>query len=310
MPSNFPASDDNFIEPSAPETTPLSSAGTGNKDHYNHHKDLGDSIEAIQANVPLKGHDHSGTGARATPKLIQANTHESADTDLGPASIHHTLGTGANQAARGNHTHNAADIVGMGWVICTSTTRPGSPVLGMAIYETDRHRAYVWDQFFGSSPRWTLLPIASRPICRLVQGTRQPIQFSGSVIEWRTEEEDTFGMFNAANSMTTITIPEPGLYEVNTSVAWSNNDIFGDWAETIILINGQETFRRNAEFIRGRTILNPGRPQTVEASGKIRFNAGDTLGVKAKHNGSSFQWTYSSTSDKQDTRIDVVYSGP
>lgn len=49
-------------------------------------------------------HDHDGS---PTQKLAQANTHESADTDSGTTALHHTLGTGANQAAAGNHTHGS-----------------------------------------------------------------------------------------------------------------------------------------------------------------------------------------------------------
>lgn len=41
-------------------------------------------------------HDH------ASNKLAQANTHESADTDSDTTALHHTLGTGANQACAGN----------------------------------------------------------------------------------------------------------------------------------------------------------------------------------------------------------------
>jgi hypothetical protein len=40
----------------------------------------------------------------ATP-IIQAWTHGQPDTDDAPGSLHHTVGTGANQAAAGNHTH-------------------------------------------------------------------------------------------------------------------------------------------------------------------------------------------------------------
>jgi len=54
---------------------------------------------------PPKNHDHSAN------KLAQANTHESADTDTAPTSLHHTLGTGANQAAAGNHTHTGFEPV-------------------------------------------------------------------------------------------------------------------------------------------------------------------------------------------------------
>lgn len=44
------------------------------------------------------------TGGAATTlhKHTQATSHESPDTDAAPTSLHHTLGTGANQAAAGN----------------------------------------------------------------------------------------------------------------------------------------------------------------------------------------------------------------
>lgn len=107
MATNYPTSNDVFTEPSTPATVPLGSAGDSSppRTHTEHHRDLGDAIIALQANSPLLGHDHSGTGARATNKLLQVNTHQSADTDTSTSAIHHTLGTGANQAAPGNHTH-------------------------------------------------------------------------------------------------------------------------------------------------------------------------------------------------------------
>jgi hypothetical protein len=60
---------------------------------------------ALEANSPLLTHDHSGTGTRATNKLLGANTHQSPDTDSGSSSLHHTLGPGSFQAASGSHNH-------------------------------------------------------------------------------------------------------------------------------------------------------------------------------------------------------------
>ena len=62
--------------------------------------------------------DHSGTAAmlvgdaptnhsHSTNKLNQSYTHESADTDASSSALHHTLGTGSNQAAEGDHTHSS-----------------------------------------------------------------------------------------------------------------------------------------------------------------------------------------------------------
>lgn len=58
----------------------------------------GNDARLSNARTPTS-HDHAGN------KLAQANTHESPDTDSATSALHHTLGTGANQAAAGNHTH-------------------------------------------------------------------------------------------------------------------------------------------------------------------------------------------------------------
>jgi len=107
VPSSFPTSNDTFSVPATPDTTPLSSAGTSNRNHTESHRDLGDAIIAIQQNVAILSHDHSGTGSRPTNKLAQANTHQTPDTDSVVNSLHHTLGTGQYQAAPGNHTHDS-----------------------------------------------------------------------------------------------------------------------------------------------------------------------------------------------------------
>lgn len=103
MPSNFPAGTDNFNIPNSPGSTALSSAGTGSRNHVQHHRDLGDAIEAMQAEATLLVHSHNSSTARHGNKLLQANTHQSPDTDVAVGSLHHTLGVGALQAAPANH---------------------------------------------------------------------------------------------------------------------------------------------------------------------------------------------------------------
>lgn len=105
MATNFPISNDTFAAPSSPTTITLGSAGDSTRTHGVSHQDMGDAINAIELNVPLLTHDHSGSGARATGKLIQANTHQSPDTDVATTSLHHTIGASGTQAAAGNHTH-------------------------------------------------------------------------------------------------------------------------------------------------------------------------------------------------------------
>lgn len=152
MPTAYPDGFDDFGIPSLPEDTPLSSAGDSTRDHPELHRDEGDAIEALQHNAAVKSHDHSGDAAdiHKGAKLDQANTHQTSDTDVGPTSLHHTLGTGPNQALPGNFVIDYNDSTRLDhrpYVICTSTTRPGMPYEGLQIYETDTDRVRVWASF-------------------------------------------------------------------------------------------------------------------------------------------------------------------
>lgn len=109
MPTSYPGSNDTFQVPSSPGSTPLSSPGDSGRNHVQLLEDIGDAVEALQANATQTTHSHSGTGING-PKLSQSNTHQGADTDTGPTSIHHTLGAGANQAAAGNHNHDTTYV--------------------------------------------------------------------------------------------------------------------------------------------------------------------------------------------------------
>ncbi|QDF18593.1 hypothetical protein SEA_PUPPER_107 [Gordonia phage Pupper] len=155
MATGYPQNVDTFTEPSLAETTPLSSAGDGTRNHVQHHRDLGDAVEALQVEAALRNHDHSGSGDRFHgSKLAQVNTHESADTDSAPEAIHHTLGPDSHQAAPGDHVHdyNGVSIINKPLVLCTSTTRPGAPYPGLMIYETDTNCFRVWGNFGPTEP--------------------------------------------------------------------------------------------------------------------------------------------------------------
>lgn len=311
MPSVYPQQVDVFTEPSAPASTPLDSAGSGDRNHWQHHRDLGDAVEALQIYAAKADHLHDGSDG--TGKLSQENTHQNADTDSSASAIHHTLGTGANQAARGNHQHQASEILNLGYQIATSSTRPVNPALGVSILETDTACFRTWLKLpWESSPRWVLLPHGNRPVVRLLQGTRQRIPGSGAPLEFRTEEEDTFGYFNTANSLSNVTVSEPGLYEISCSVSWDPSEIFGDHAQVGLVINGQLTKRIASEFIRGN-FFTPGFSQVVDLPAcNVRLAAGDTVSIRVWHNGPFSQWTFintTQTTQRRDTRLDVIYKG-
>jgi hypothetical protein len=70
---------------------------------------------ALSGEVPAHARSHESGKDRLTLERIQGSlpqsrTHEKADTDKKPESLHHTLGTDSNQAARGNHTHDFSGI--------------------------------------------------------------------------------------------------------------------------------------------------------------------------------------------------------
>lgn len=154
-PGNPPGSGfDNFTTPSNPAGTPLSEAGTGTRNLTESVGDEGAAITALQQWAALRTHDHSGdgSGVGTGKKLSQTNTHENADTDSSPSSIHHTidpLGQSPNKAAAANHVHDytGATIVNKPLQKCTSINHPASPQRGDLIWEIDTNVMRVWTQF-------------------------------------------------------------------------------------------------------------------------------------------------------------------
>jgi hypothetical protein len=57
------------------------------------------NLKNIPASFQPSNHTHT------VDKLLQSNTHQSPDTDSSPLALHHSIGTGAYQAAAGNHDH-------------------------------------------------------------------------------------------------------------------------------------------------------------------------------------------------------------
>jgi len=83
--------------------------------------------------------DHDGN-------LPQSRSHDSADTDSATSAIHHTIGTGANQASAGNHGHGAQNFVTSADVASTSTGNSDLTNLTFAVVAgvTYRFRAVLF----------------------------------------------------------------------------------------------------------------------------------------------------------------------
>lgn len=293
----YPNDLDVFSVPTLPEETSLSSAGTATRNHTQLHDDINQAVMALESNASLKTHDHSGANTIGSgPKLSQANTHQNADTDSAPTALHHTLGSGANQAAPGNHTHTVAQVP-QHYRICTSTTRP-TPYAGMMIFETDTNQVKVWASF-GDTTGWHIIfgapvvtptpdpepppPPAPTPViaCRLRQNKNQKLSHDGTILEWHDELEDTLNFFNPAASRTSIVIRRAGLYSIDTALQWDPL-LVPDVAKVAVCINGIETNVRNQAFMRGN-LYTPGFSQTLAVTGKLQFQTDDVLTVKVSY---------------------------
>lgn len=315
MTTQYPLERDTFQEPSTPDLVPLSSSGNSTRNHVEHHRDLGDAVEALQEYASTNVHDHSGEAdehGNITGKLKQSNTHEEADTDKGVDSIHHTLGNKPNQAAPGDHVHdfNGPTVINKPLQVCTSSSRPTDPIHGMQIFETDTRKTRIFTDIpVGTERRWVLMPSAVVPVCRLTQNTRQRILSSGSFLEWDRVEEQNESMFSSDNRAEVI-IPEDGLWEVLGSVAWDPDVLFGDNAYTEVFVNGKITQYIQSEFVRGH-LFNPGFSQTVGVGGRMRLKANDRVSIRARHNGAFAQWTKTrSSADGIASRLDIIYIAP
>ena len=312
MGTNWPEGFDLCIEPSLPEDTPLSSAGSGNKNHPEHHRDLGDAIEAMQQSVALHEHDHSGVGDRFHgPKLLQANTHENCDVDLSVNAIHHTLGTGPHQSAAGDHTHSYSSLTGPPLVVCTSSTRPSSPHTGLLIWETNTLRLYTWT---GSK---VLFLVGGGeegiPGVSLRQSKRQRINDDNTwtVVEWDEEVNDAYNFFNKSVSSTDVVVKVAGSYRIEVGLQW-DPEFVPDQAEVILSVNGVDTEIRNNQFMRGN-LFSPGFSQTLFLSGTLNFQTNDVLRVRVRVKvGSSLIVTIFSFFDpdsKINSRLDMNFIG-
>lgn len=332
MPTNYPDGRDKFYEPSLPEEIPLAQTGyqpgsdqaNPARNHVEHHRDLGDAVQALEEHASQTVHDHSGgpLDPRKGPRLKQANTHQEADTDNGAAAIHHTLGRGAGQAAPGNHTHDfdAADsgLLNVPFVRCTSGTRP-APAPGLVIYETDTNRMRAWGDF-GGGARWALLPAASVPVVRLLQTQPQTVGSpSGITLQWGTEVEDGFGFFSPSSPQS-VTVGETGVYHLDVAVQWGVQFI-PEVATVVACVNGGETPLRHSRLqvpnllsLLNVANVDTNRSQTVSLSGNLRLAAGQALSVKCKYAGLTPVGTFVNTFIDLDTqvrsRLDLHYVGP
>lgn len=101
-----------------------------------------------------------------------------------------------------------------GTIICTSSTRPGSPFEGQTIYETDTKRELRWDASAWVSPDVAFRP----PMCSLYRSSAQSIPNGTSTVVTfpsGTEQIDTDTMHDDSTNNSRITIKTAGVYLVS-----------------------------------------------------------------------------------------------
>lgn len=320
----YPASIDTFGVPDEPEGTPLSQAGTSSRNHTENHGSIGQAITALETYKAERAHDHSGDSADRFKgaKLLQANTHQSPDTDVAISSLHHTIdptAASATKAAASNHTHDwnasPSKILNRPYIICTSSTRPSSPFAGLTIFETDTNATRMWMDPPGATGFiWQLIPTTVIPILRAESRATQEITPYQDHICWFTDliEAILFPASDFVNiSNTDVHITEPGLYHVNTRWHWDPANTWHDQSLVSITVNGQDIGRKDWRFLRGYSYV-PGFGQSHDIGFWWRFNAGDVLRVMVRINGNrpSFLWWNPAPPDKQVNHLELIFHSP
>lgn len=312
MAISYPNGIDAFNEPSLPEYTSLSSAGTGTRAHVDHHHDLGQAVVALETYAAQRTHDHSGdvTSTTKGSKLNWANTHEGVDLN-NVDSIHHKLGTGHNEAARGDHGHSYNSLTGVTWLTGPTSSRPTSPLDGTVYYDTTNNTVRVYNTLRGTK-RWILLPMGVVPVVRARQNQARTISQNGTAMVWdiNDEQQDPFALFNQGSSA--ITIREPGLYNIVAAMQWNESSV-PDTGYAWIKAGGQDTAIREARFLRGNG-LQPGFSQTLSVSGYLRITTQTDIALWVKYNGSQSVigsiLTAIDPASQVQSRIDVTYVSP
>ncbi len=106
-------------------------------------------------------------------------------------------------------------------IVCTSSTRPASPVTGMLILETDTQHILVYDGSIWS--RWSHYTSAGRTGLRLTRSANQSINNNTDTsISWDTIALNSDGYISVPS--TTITIPTGlgGTYSLTTNVTYAS----------------------------------------------------------------------------------------
>lgn len=181
--------------------------------------------------------------------------------------------------------------------------------------------------YYTGSALWQLLPVGATPVLRLSQSVAHNINHAGTLVNWNVVEEDNFGFFNPAASLTNITVTETGVYDIDLSLQWGTT-YYPDTGTVVVLVNGQETTVRqnvnaytqtvNAQTLgsgaKGSGAKGPHYSATVPCSGKLRLSQGDVVSVNVYYTTQSatqdLMTTYADVPAKVQSHLEMHFIGP
>jgi hypothetical protein len=152
-------------------------------------------------------------------------------------------------------------------IVCTSSTRPGSPTEGQVIYETDTDRVYVWN-----GTAWIEVGLTfSPPACRVYHNANQSIpNTTVTVLAFNNERFDTASMHDNVTNNSRITITKAGLYVVTGNVEWPTN-VAGERVLSVILNAALTTIAQV------RALPNTAERTAMALTTVYKFAAGDYI---------------------------------
>lgn len=211
--------------------------------------------------------DINAAAAIAYSKLALAGSIVNADVAAGAAIAYSKLNLAGSIVAADFAA--AAKAV----VICTSSTRPSTPVDGQMIYETDKDRVLVYD---GSA--WTYV---AGLVGAGVSGSLAIANTVTSNLTYSSESLDTDSMIAASGS--TFTVPFSGLYALTIDVS-SASDMSGGFGSQLSMVSSTKTYQCNLF----------GTATTV--TWLVPLNATNTARFQIKNStGASVTYTYDTT---------------
>lgn len=158
-------------------------------------------------------------------------------------------------------------------IVCTTGTRPASPVTGMTVFETDTK---LYRRYNGSA--WKHI-LNSRPMIMLTKGTASISNNSLTKISWDSDYHDDYGMWSSG---TVVTIPSGmgAIWNVILSVRWASQTTVSGYRQCRIDVNGAE---QNVFNLAPTTALNSTNVVT-HLTHPMELQAGDQVEAQVYQN--------------------------